>query len=37
MAADRKRLKWLITCGAVTSVVDTTCSSGTMAPSRVRA
>ena len=35
--ADRNRLKWLMTCGAVVSSIRTTCSSGTMSPLRVRA
>ena len=32
ISAERKRLKWLITWGAVVSLVRTTLSSGTMAP-----
>ena len=37
ISADRNRLKWLITCGAVVSRTRTTLASGTISPLVVRA
>ena len=36
MVAERNRLKWLMTCGAVVSLVRTTFSSGSICPVCVR-
>ena len=36
-SAERNRLKWLITCGAVVSLTRTTVSSGTIRPPSARA
>ncbi|MND05976.1 hypothetical protein D3C83_270810 [compost metagenome] len=37
ISAERNRLKWLMTWGAVVSLVRTTVSSGTIAPFAARA